>query len=382
MAVSVSKAGPYYASGQISFSSLRSNFRAQQRKATSGGSETFNSDTAPISASQLIRNTTVTETSPVVPDAAENNSIASGQSNWKTSQFRNSIKYYYVTLPSADDVTNFDIDSQSWNSNLNKSINKFMFIDGTCGSNSISSTAADFNATAHNLTIDVYGSILGAGGRGGGTGSGAPDPSGQGAGTALSVASSGGNNIVVLVRSGSRIYGGGGGGERGAQGPNGSGGRCYNETTTSGCGGAPGCPGGYSDRGTWGGGCCQSTCDWCWGCCQRCVRNTQYRRCVQEYNTSGGTGGAGGTGGPGRGYNNQSGSLAGNAGSGGSGGGGCGATSGGTGETGGAGGDWATTGTNTNNSGSGGSGGRAVSGSNYSVTGTINSSTVKGAFNP
>ena len=51
-------------------------------------------------------------------------------------------------------------------------------------------------------------------------------------------------------------------------------------------------------------------------------------------------------------------------------------------ETGGAGGDWATSGANTNNSGNGGGGARAISGSNYSVTGTINSSTVKGAYNP
>ena len=379
MAVATTKAGPYYSSGQISFSSLRSNFRAQQRKTTSGGSETFATDNAPISASQLLRNTSTTSTSPTVPNATENSSIASSQSNWKTSQFRNSVKFFYITQSSTN--TNFDMDDLAWNGNLNKNINKFLFVTGTCGSSSVSSVAASFNATAYNLTFDVTGSILGAGGRGGGT-SGAPDPSGEAGGTAMSVSSSSGRNVVVLVRSGARIYGGGGGGERGAQGANGGGGRCYNETTTSGCGSAPGCPGGYSDRGTWGGGCCQSTCDWCWGCCQRCVRNTQYRRCVQEYNTSGGTGGAGGTGGPGRGYNNQSGSLAGNAGSGGSGGGGCGATSGGTGETGGAGGDWATTGTNTNNSGSGGSGGRAVSGSNYSVTGTINSSTVKGAFNP
>jgi len=380
MSVATTKAGPYYASGQISFSSLRSNFRAQQRKTTSGGSETFATDNASISASQLLRNTTTTNTSPTVPNATENSNIASSQSNWKTSQFRNSVKFFYITQSSTD--TNLDMDDLAWNGNLNKNINKFLFVTGTCGSSSVSSVAASFNATAYNLTFDVTGSILGAGGRGGGTGSGAPDPSGEGGGNAMSIASSGGNNIVVLVRSGSRIYGGGGGGERGAQGANGGGGRCYNETTTSGCGGAPGCPGGYSDRGTWGGGCCQSTCDWCWGCCQRCVRNTQYRRCVQEYNTSGGTGGAGGTGGPGRGYNNQSGSLSGAGGSGGSGGGGCGAQSGQTGETGGAGGEWATSGANTNNSGNGGGGARAISGSNYSVSGTINSSTVKGAYNP
>ena len=379
MAVATTKAGPYYSSGQISFSSLRSNFRAQQRKTTSGGSETFATDNASISASQLLRNTSTTNTNPTVPNATENSSIASSQSNWKTSQFRDSIKFFYITQSSTN--TNFDMDDLAWNGNLNKNINKFLFVTGTCGSSSVSSVAASFNATAYNLTFDITGSILGAGGRGGGT-SGAPDPSGEGGGTAMSVSSSSGRNVVVLVRSGARIYGGGGGGERGAQGANGGGGRCYNETTTSGCGSAPGCPGGYSDRGTWGGGCCQSTCDWCWGCCQRCVNYTQYRRCVQEYNTSGGTGGAGGTGGPGRGYNNQSGSLAGAGGSAGSGGGGCGAQSGQTGETGGAGGDWATSGANTNNSGNGGGGARAISGSNYSVSGTINSSTVKGAYNP
>ena len=379
MAVATTKAGPYYSSGQISFSSLRSNFRAQRRKTTSGGSETFVTDNASISASQLLRNTSTTSTSPNVPNATENSNIAPSQSNWKTSQFRNSVKFFYITQSSTN--TNFDMDDLAWNGNLNKNINKFLFVTGTCGSSSVSSVAASFNATAYNLTFDVTGSILGAGGRGGGT-SGAPDPSGEGGGTAMSIASSSGRNVVVLVRSGARIYGGGGGGERGAQGANGGGGRCYNETTTSGCGSAPGCPGGYSDRGTWGGGCCQSTCDWCWGCCERCVRNTQYRRCVQEYNTSGGTGGAGGTGGPGRGYNNQSGSLAGAGGSAGSGGGGCGAQSGQTGETGGAGGDWATSGANTNNSGNGGGGARAISGSNYSVSGTINSSTVKGAYNP
>ena len=379
MAVATTKAGPYYASGAISFSSLRSNFRAQRRKTTSGGSETFVTDNASISASQLLRTTSTTSTSPNVPNATENSNIAPSQSNWKTSQFRNSVKFFYITQSSTN--TNFDMDDLAWNGNLNKNINKFLFVTGTCGSSSVSSVAASFNATAYNLTFDVTGSILGAGGRGGGT-SGAPNPSGEGGGTAMSVSSSSGRNVVVLVRSGARIYGGGGGGERGAQGANGGGGRCYNETTTSGCGSAPGCPGGYSDRGTWGGGCCQSTCDWCWGCCQRCVRNTQYRRCVQEYNTSGGTGGAGGTGGPGRGYNNQSGSLAGAGGSAGSGGGGCGAQSGQTGETGGAGGDWATSGANTNNSGNGGGGARAISGSNYSVSGTINSSTVKGAYNP
>ena len=55
MTATVSKAGPYYSSGAISFSSLRSNFK----EATSGS----------ISASELLRNTDTLEENPIVPDA-------------------------------------------------------------------------------------------------------------------------------------------------------------------------------------------------------------------------------------------------------------------------------------------------------------------------
>jgi len=117
MAATVSKAGPYYSSGEIKFSSLRSNFRAQIRKATSSGSETFSSDTATIKASELKRLTVTTNTDPIVPDATENANISTS-SNWKLSQFRGSIKYYYITQSGTD--LNFDIDAQSWHSNINK----------------------------------------------------------------------------------------------------------------------------------------------------------------------------------------------------------------------------------------------------------------------
>ena len=372
MAVAVSKAGPYYSSGEIKFSSLRSNFRAQVRKTTSGGSETFVSDTAAISASNLRRNTTTTTTNPIVPDAVENGSISTS-SNLKLSQFRNSIKYYYISQSGTD--TNLDIDALTWNGNLGRNINKFMFIDGTCGSSSATSAAAEFAATAYNLTVDVYGDILGAGGRGGGT-SGASIISGENGGNALAMSSSGGNNIVVLVRSTARIYGGGGGGEKGNKGADGTGGTCRQEEyRQSGCqqGNTVGCQGGWSQyqSGNW-------CCEWRRGC----NANFWWVRCERFYSTAPGIGGEGGNGGPGRGYNYQSGSLAGVGGSSGTSGGDCGATSGGTGETGGPGGEWATTGTNTNNSGNGGGAGRAISGSNYSVTGTINTSTVKGVYNP
>lgn len=372
MAVSVTTAGPYYTSGEIKFSSLRSNFRAQVRKQTSGGSETFNSDTAPISASQLLRKTSTSETNPIVPNATENVNITTTSSNWKTSQFRNSIKYYYVTLPSSDTVTNFDIDAQSWNSNLNKNVNKVMFIDGTCGSSSVSSPAAQLSATSYNLTVDVYGSILGAAGRGGGT-SGAPSVSGESGGDALEMTSPSGSNNIVLVRTGSKIYAGGGGGEKGSNGSNGSSGTCYEYYYINQCStGAPSCAGGWTQISSG------------WGCCEwrrGCAVARWTRTCQRTYSTSGGTGGTGGNGGLGRGYNNQSGSLSGVAGSAGTAGGGCGATNGTNGETGGSGGEWANSGGSTSNTGNGGSAGRAVFGSNYTTSGPFNDSNiVKGVY--
>ena len=388
MAVSVSKAGPYYSSGEIKFSDLRRDFRAKQRKTTSGGSETTNSslNSGAISASELLRDIDTTEQSPIVPDCKENresgplSSGISASNDWKVSQFRNSIKYYYVTLPSSDEVTNFDIDAQSWNTNLDKNINKFMFIDGTCGSSSVSSPAASFNATTHNLTVDVYGDILGCGGRGGGT-TDAPAIDGEDGGDALSMTSSGGNNIVVLVRSGSRIYGGGGGGEKGNKGANGESAQCRETTRVqSGCQQADTarCPGGWNQYASG-----QSCCEYRRGC----YANIWWKECERTTSTSVPQGGAGGNGGPGRGYNYQSGSLDGAGGLGGqspscSSGSQSGGRRGDTGETGGAGGEWGDSGENTNNSGSGGASGRAVAGSNYSVSGTINSSTVKGAYNP
>ena len=361
MAATVTKAGPYYPSGSISFSSLRSNF-----KESASGS---------ISVSELRRNTNTSETNPIVPNATENSSVSTS-SNLALSQFRNTIKYYYITQTGTD--TNFDIDAQTWNTNLNKNIRKWLYVQGTVGSNSVASSAADFNSTAYNLSIDISGSIYGAAGSGG---TSATINGGSG-GNALSITNTSGSNLVVNVQSSAKIYGGGGGGEKGARGANGSPGTCVNTTTESGCGGAPGCPGGYYETGTGGGGCCQSTCV-CWfRCCERCVNWVQNRYCKQEYAVSGGQGGEGGNGGTGRGYNNFSGSLLGAGGLGGTGGGGCGATDGLTGETGGGGGDWASAGGNTSNSGNGGFGGKAIAGSNYSVNGIINSSTIKGLYLP
>ena len=67
---------------------------------------------------------------------------------------------------------------------------------------------------AYNLLFDVTGTIKGAPGLGGGK-TGNVSISGQTGGTALSIISTGGENLTVLVRSSARIYGGGGGGEKG-----------------------------------------------------------------------------------------------------------------------------------------------------------------------
>lgn len=380
MTVTVSKAGPYYSTGEIKFSSLRSNFRAQVRKQTSSGSETFNTDTAEIKASQLRRITITTDTNPNVPDATENANITTG-SNWKPSQFRGSIKYYYITQSGTD--VNFDIDAQSWNSNLNKNVRKFLFVDGTCGSNAASSPAAQLSATAYNLTVDVSGSILGASGRGGGT-TGAPAIAGESGGSALEMTSSSGANNIVLIKSGAKIYGGGGGGEKGLKGADGASGTCVVETQVdNGCQEQDNsrCPGGWNQVRSW-----NDCCNWNRGCSANYWRKT----CQLVYSVSGGTGGEGGNGGPGRGYNNQSGSLTGSPGASGTSGATC--TSGGsysvtpgtglTGEPGGTGGEWANSGGNTLNSSAGGGAGKAIFGSNYSLdpNSVINSNTVKGTY--
>jgi len=377
MTVSVATAGPYYSTGEIKFSDLRRDFRAQQPRTSSGGSETTDpsQDSGAISAVELLRKTSTTDTNPIVPDSTENASIGSS-TNWKLSQFRNSIKYYYISQSGTN--TNLDIDAQSWNSNLGKNIVKLMFIDGTCGSNDAAAAAVGLDVTTYNLTIKVNGYILGAGGKGGGT-TGAPSISGQKGGDALSIQSPSGNNIVVGVSTGARIWGGGGGGEKGYNGSQGSAATCVkSEQFKSGCQqGAISCPGGWSQTASWEQ-CCEEK--------RGCNANYWYRICELKYTTGTPPAGYGGVGGLGRGYNNQAGSLSGGAGGGAqcpscAGGysqqGGSCSTNGGYGANGGA---WSKSGGNTSNSGNGGAAGRAITGSIYSVTGTLNTDTIKGTY--
>ena len=325
----------------------------------------------------------------VLPDATENDDVATS-TDWKTSQIRDSIKFYNVTQ--TDTNVNLDIDGLSWNSNLNKNIVKKMNIEGICGSNTTGTAAALMDDTAHNLIIDVSGDIFGCGALATTDGD---NPDGLDGGDALDVITSG-NNVSVNVQSTARIYGGGGGGEHGNDGSTGQAGTCFNYIfgeVASGCGFCGDCSNlgaGYERYGgcNTGGGCnCAGW--WFWYGCRQRVISTALCRKQDPIPVAGGTGGAGGDGGRGRGYNYQSGTLLGTNGLDGSAFVGCGGFTGtitvggtgGNGETGGSGGDWGENGINTADSGDGGTAGKAIDRStNVSVGGIINSNTVKGIF--
>ena len=375
MAISVTKSGPYFASGAISFSAMRNTFR-------------LNNPTGTISASELLRDTSLTNTDPILPDATENDDVATS-TDWKTSQIRDSIKFYNLTQPSGDTNVNFDIDSQSWNNNLGKNIVKKINIEGICGSNNTSLRAAQLDQLATNLTIDVSGDIFGCGAALNTTG-----PDGANGGDALAIVG-GTNNVVVNVQPNARIYGGGGAGEHGDQGADGQNGICFDyifKNKSSGCGSCGNCSdlgsgyvkiGGCSNTG----GCNCGGWGWWYGCASQNKSAAQCRK-KESTNVAGGDGGDGGDGGRGRGFNYQSGSLNGVDGSEGDPFSGCGGFTGttteggkgGKGEKGGDGGDWGEDGGDTTNSGDGGNAGAAITPSGFTITGTINSSTIKGSY--
>jgi hypothetical protein len=401
MSVTVTKAGPYYSTGSISFSSLRNNFK-----------ETSSS----ISASELIRNTNVNEANPIVPDSTENENISTGF-NLKLSQFRNSIKRYFATQSGTDNnslyptepgfrMGRYDLNARGidWcgggyngrdgkgggtTGNITKNVQKTVYITGVCGSYYINQPAAQLETevVAHNVKIEVSGEIYGAGGEEGTL----SNLGGTSGGPALNVVNANGLNIVVNVQSSAKIYGGGGGGEKGAYGSIGDSGSCWNYTTKSvgsGCGSCGDCGSGWERYG----GCAdQGGCNcggwWLWSGCSSTSYSTAECRQPIYYTVTGGAGGEGGNGGKGQGYNHNktngsigsiglSGSCAGYTGT------GTLPGTGYTGETGGNGGDWGQPGTNTNSSADGSPAGRSITGSNYSVTGEINSSTVKGLYKP
>ena len=364
MSLTASKVGPYFTSGSISFSQLRSNF-----KETSSGS---------VSASELLRVTDTTNTDPIVPDATENSSIATS-SNLKTSQFRNSIKYYNLNQGSGDTDLNLNIANSSlWNGNLDKNIVKTVTLAGTTGSTN-GNAAASLDASAvYNVLLIITGSIQGTGGS-----AGTETVNGGDGGDALYVDTNGTGTVTVRTSGGAaQVYGGGGGGGGGGDGERGANGSgSYTVTEAQGRGyrrGGPGdcgcnsgeyCSG--TDRTGNGDPCCgggQGTPGECF-CCYVDVTRTI------TYTITGGAGGDGADGGRGAGYlqtrefggTGANGTAVSGAGTGGDGGdGGDGGTYGQDGQDG-------EDGDPTNRSGSpasktlGGTAGRAVAGSGYVI---------------
>ena len=390
MATVVTKAGPYFTTpgSEIKFSELRKQFRAQSEP---GVTPQYPDDFNAISVSELIRKTDTTIANPIVPDCKENEDagIVATESNWKTSHFRGSIKYYKVTQSGTNDNTSslssvgYNISAAGWNTNLERNIRKYTYLTGTIGSSNGSYAAAELYGVIYNMTVEVTGTIYGAAGIRGAAA--LSTISGTAGGHALSVTSTGNTNtnnthiVDIILGSGAKVYGGGGGGERGSVGATGSQGTCYysqSYTTGTSCGSCPGCnPGSASSYNEAGGNNCNCGKGGCGS--KTCSTNCTYN---VPYTVPGAPGGAGGDGANGRGYNNQTASLTGIEGAPGTTG-GC-PTYGGSGskgETGGSGGDWGEAGGNTDNTGSGGGAGRAIAGGYYSVTGA-NSSTIQGFF--
>ena len=375
MALTASTVGPYFATGSISFSQLRDNF-----KETSSGE---------VKASELLRVTDVTNTAPIVPDATENSSIATS-SNLKTSQFRNSIKYYNLNQGSGDTDLNLNIAASSlWNGNLGKTIVKTVTLAGTTGSSTANTPAASLDASAvYNTLLIITGTIHGDGGAPGIENGASSTAAGDG-GHALYIDTNSTGTVTVRTSgAGAEVFGGGGGGGAGGDGGTGGVGResydVYDYWSNTGCVGNTNCTGSsnfnsphpcnhYEE--------CQN-----WRPCGDGSDNLLNRICIQKRSEnryhSGGSGGDAADGGSGRGYlQSRNFGINGNNGAGGN---GPGAGSGGNGGKSGNGGDWGepgedgisgnngTNGNHTNGTAGragtiGGAAGRAVAGSGYVI---------------
>lgn len=393
MAITV---GPSLATGPIRWSTLREEFLAKQPRTSYSGSETIDEELndSPISATQLLRDTDKTSKNPIVPDCKENRDAGiSASNNLKASQFRNSIKFYYIQQTGTNDNSSdtsqpgLTIDLESWNTNLGDNVVKKIFIDGTVGSTVVSQPALKLINVTTNLELTISGNVYAAGGLGG-VKPGNSSSLGQNGGNAIEISSPNNSNVTINVLPGSKVYAGGGGGERGNAGAPGGGGSCRATWSHSQCGGHISCPGGYYTTSSHTGGCCRRRCSciFCW--CTRCIGRDKSRSCARDYSISGGYGGAGGAGGTGRGYNNLTGTIAGSGGGAGGGAGSCGgdqttswASAGKTGGTGAAAGDWNGIGSVINSSTTATVPGKAIVGSSYSVKGSV-STAIKGSYKP
>lgn len=361
----------FFSSGEISFSALRSAFKEVSEGA--------------ISASELFRNTDTSNISPTVPDATENANVAT-TSDLRLSSFRNTIKRYDIVQTGTDEATAFtpglgNVRNLNWNGNGRRNIIKRFIVQGTMGSTLTGTPALLFEGQGFNYRLVIQGNVRAAGGAGGIAGS----PSGKDGGNAIEVRNTNPDAVRpspagfhrVIIQSTGTVYAGGGGGARGQTGATGTPGTCFTVTqytTGRSCDNCPGCdPGDERLRCFQDGGCnCGK------GGCRAAWQRAVCRK-TTAFSVPGAPGGGGGNGGRGQGYTqSRQDGFAGGAGT----PGGCPTFGGdgGTGETGGNGGDWATNGSTTSRPVTAGLAGRAVIGEFYTVEGTINTTTIRGAY--
>ena len=253
MAVSVTKAGPYFTSGEIKWSEFRSKFKEKS--------------SGPVSASELFRDVRLAERDPIVPDSTENTSIPvdsypngtfSGNSNnWKASLMRNSIKRYtanqsgdnkFLDLGLKSGSDGIDWDGQNdldtvgkttgnYTRNVQKIINitgrAFSDDTGTNGLTGDGGTGKEKKPAAKlvlpdplkalNVRLYVTGGIYGSAGRSGFYNyASQPDKTlsdpGKDGGPALTIRHMGSESRTYIYNQGGEIFGGGGGGEQGQMG--------------------------------------------------------------------------------------------------------------------------------------------------------------------
>ena len=189
MAVGVASTGIHQTTN-IKFSQLRREFKTISPRTTFDGSDDHSGDTGSVSASELLRNTSLSAADPVVPDVDENANITTTESNWNISGFKHAIKYYYLNQTDIDDndgeervgfsVTDPSVNSVysgtdflSWKESVGKNILKKAFIDGVVGSISTTKEALSVgnnDLDINNLVISIGGSVFGSCGLGGAVG--------------------------------------------------------------------------------------------------------------------------------------------------------------------------------------------------------------------
>jgi len=186
MAVGVASTGIHQTT-DIKFSQLRREFKTISPRTTFSGSDDHSGDTGSISASELLRNTSLSVADPVVPDVDENANIVTTESNWNISGFKNAIKYYYLNQTDTDDnggetsrpgfaVTDPTVNStysasdvKSWPDSISKNILKKAFIDGVVGSlvfDKESLSVGNDDMDINNLVVSIGGSVYGSAGYG------------------------------------------------------------------------------------------------------------------------------------------------------------------------------------------------------------------------